>query len=463
MQRRQFIKGIAALAASYHLPLYANNPHYPVIIIGAGLSGLNAALQCQQAGIDYLLLEAAKDVGGRIKTLSHLPGKPEVGGLQIGTGYGYTRYLIDQLGLTLQPPMQFERGQALIIDKQLLSVDQWPSHNRNKLHASEKNLHPGRLLSHYLEQHPALDLANWSHVDNAKYDIPLRQYLQQHGASKQAIQLIEHNFNGLSIAEHSTLQLVRNQQSRKLSAPGFSLVKGGNQTLPQAMNKALKTPALTEQQITEIDSQANGYRIKCNNGNQFSCQQLIVTVPFAALRNIAINSTISKQKRHAIDTLNYTPISQVLLKPSQPFWLDDGLPASHWSNSLVERVFALKDNKGQIVNLLCWINGKNALAIDQLDESQCAKLILAEMAMIRPASQGKLQYLARHSWANNPLQGGAYAYFKAGQVHNLRATLGHSEGNVHFAGEHTQPELPGMEAALVSAMHAVDKVKQTLT
>ncbi len=39
-----------------------------IIVIGAGITGLNAALTCQRSGRDVLLLEASDRVGGRIKT-----------------------------------------------------------------------------------------------------------------------------------------------------------------------------------------------------------------------------------------------------------------------------------------------------------------------------------------------------------------------------------------------------------
>ena len=39
-----------------------------IIVIGAGIAGLNAALTCQRSGRDVLLLEASDRVGGRIKT-----------------------------------------------------------------------------------------------------------------------------------------------------------------------------------------------------------------------------------------------------------------------------------------------------------------------------------------------------------------------------------------------------------
>ena len=46
----------------------------PVVIVGAGLTGLTTAYELRKAGIDVLLLEAAPRPGGRIQTVSFPDG-----------------------------------------------------------------------------------------------------------------------------------------------------------------------------------------------------------------------------------------------------------------------------------------------------------------------------------------------------------------------------------------------------
>lgn len=40
----------------------------PVVVIGAGLAGMNAAIQLQNAGREVVVLEAADRAGGRVQT-----------------------------------------------------------------------------------------------------------------------------------------------------------------------------------------------------------------------------------------------------------------------------------------------------------------------------------------------------------------------------------------------------------
>jgi len=104
LSRRNFIRGAAGAAViggsiglsnckTEDTPKTAFQPKtpkgpakekYDAIVVGAGLSGLNAAMLLEEAGIDVLVLEGRKRLGGRVYTLENIPGKPEAAGEYIG-------------------------------------------------------------------------------------------------------------------------------------------------------------------------------------------------------------------------------------------------------------------------------------------------------------------------------------------------------------------------------------------
>ena len=74
-----------------------------VIVIGAGLAGLNAALLLEDFGLRVRVLEASARIGGRLYTLDDVAGKPEAGGNQISMAYARTVDTANRLGLKLEP------------------------------------------------------------------------------------------------------------------------------------------------------------------------------------------------------------------------------------------------------------------------------------------------------------------------------------------------------------------------
>ena len=82
-------------AAPHRLPTTRSD----VIVIGAGLSGLNAALLLEEQGLKVTVLEGRDRIGGRLLTLQDVPGRPEAGGN--GIGHSYARLL------DLASPIQF--------------------------------------------------------------------------------------------------------------------------------------------------------------------------------------------------------------------------------------------------------------------------------------------------------------------------------------------------------------------
>ena len=88
LSRRTLIKALGAtplLAASG--PVRALNKS-DVIVVGAGLSGLNAALILESAGLKVTVLEGRDRIGGRVQSLRNIPGNPEVGGTAFAPGKG---------------------------------------------------------------------------------------------------------------------------------------------------------------------------------------------------------------------------------------------------------------------------------------------------------------------------------------------------------------------------------------
>ncbi len=99
--------------------------HTKVAIIGAGLSGLHTAFECQKHGLDYCLIEARARLGGRV--LSNQVGQVDNGANQPAFDLGPSWFwpgqqrmlsLIEELALTRQIIAQNAQGEGIYEDNQ---------------------------------------------------------------------------------------------------------------------------------------------------------------------------------------------------------------------------------------------------------------------------------------------------------------------------------------------------------
>jgi monoamine oxidase len=84
--------------------------------------------------------------------------------------------------------------------------------------------------------------------------------------------------------------------------------------------------------------------------------------------------------------------------------------------------------------------------------------VIEEIARIRPAAAGKLEFLGLHSWGADPYAAGAWAYFRPGDVTRFAGIIGRAHLRLHFCGEHLATENRGMEGAMESGQRAAAAV-----
>jgi len=83
----------------------------PVIIIGAGLSGLTTAYRLQQANIPFIILEARDRLGGRILTVRNETGTPiEMGATWLGKKHAAVNALLKELGVGISEQIMGEQA-----------------------------------------------------------------------------------------------------------------------------------------------------------------------------------------------------------------------------------------------------------------------------------------------------------------------------------------------------------------
>jgi monoamine oxidase len=463
MNRRNFIQtlGLGSSALLSDRFAFSANENTDVIVVGAGMSGLYAAYTLQQKGLSVKVLEASKRIGGRMFTLDNIPWKPNTGGTEVGDGYKNLIEIAENVGVKIVESPTESRGTAtlyVVNGQQVLDKD-WAMSVENKLAENERKNTPQLLESILMSgKNPLQTLNDWYNPKYAEYDIPFSDFLKKNGASNEAIRLVNANANTNDIFTTSTLNVLKSMTFRTKGGSKKTLrIEGGSQRLPETIAKQLHHPVEMGKKVIEIADRGGQVTVKCVGGSSYTASHVIVTVPFAVIKNIKFTRGLTDLHFDAIRKLPYTQITQLHVAAKTPFWESDGLPMNMWTDGPFGRIFLNKGQDGQ-AGLLSWVNGIEAKALDKLTEKEAISAFLQEMKALRPASEGQLEVLKLNSWGNNPLAGGAYYHLAPGQASKYYPAILEPVGRVYFAGEHLALQNNGMEAACESAARVVKHI-----
>jgi len=427
-----------------------------IIVIGAGLSGLNAALWLQGAGLDVLVVEASQRIGGRIRTLDTLPGRPEAGGQQVGQSYARIRQRAAQFNIPVKNSQNTRTDRLLCFGNQQTLASEWKQSSRNIFPDQFKKASPdGALFAASASQNPFSSSDDWLNAASPKTDLSAADFLTNQGFDAEAQALINIALNANDLESYSMANVWRSLQLyQQDSAIGLSgSIEGGAQRLPEAMAGEIKKIKINFK-VNRINSTQEAVEIS-DGSNTLRAQHCIAALPFPVLNNISLNPKPPILQQFALKNLPYTQILQLHLTPEFPFWERDGLPISMWTDSPIERIFPITNTENDTVGLLAWINGTGATALQSSSDEQLGRLVKDQFKQFRPSSNGKITLNETIRWTkNNPLAGGAYMHWAPGQIQKFAATMGNSIGRIHLAGEHLSLLHTGMEGAMESGQNA---------
>nr|WP_070959370.1 NAD(P)/FAD-dependent oxidoreductase [Hyphomonas sp. Mor2] len=475
--RRHVILGaaLATTAGSISGPAFSRSRvGESVIVIGAGLSGLNAALLLESEGVDVTLIEGRDRVGGRLFTLDDVPGHPEAGGNGIGAGYARVLDAARRFGANLIPVRQRTegtQGDSLInLGGESILPSDWASSARNPFPADKKSMLPWSYQWPKLMQaNPLSSTTDWLKPEHAQWDISIYEFMKRQGETDAAIDLAcgTAMLYGTNAFDFSTLAmfhtLVWGDLQRKIGTEGYA-IEGGNQRLPEAMAGGLKKGVRTGIEVQGIRQLDDGVEVHTNSGEMLRADRVIVTIPYAALAHIRFDPVLPAVRAECIATMGYTQAFQAHYVPVRRFWEEDGLPPDTWTDGPAGRFAALRYGEtSEPTTFLAFVNGPHGERLDRLSPDAAANEVLEYLARIRPSTKGALRPVKVYSWRHDRFAGGLYSSWKPGHVTKFGSNVGESFGRVHFAGEHTAEINRGMEGAMESGERAAMEVLMQLS
>lgn len=477
--RRSFI-GSAALFGAAAVTAKADEKG-SIVVLGAGLSGLSTAYQLAKRGFSVTVLEARDRVGGRVKTLSEPFSDDlytEVGGELIGDGYERMLAYASEFGIeTVELDERAETGgsvseiqdgigrNAYMRGKFYRKGDVWPVHPY-KLKEDEANVLPPTLYGKYLRLINS-DLRSGKTSIEQLDKLSIGREIRRRGASKKAVSLMNVSLNYNSINTASAGGIMDDVRKRRNAGTIPLKLIGGNEQLPKKIAEAAATKGVNirlQSEVRRIERTGKGVSIryvdlKDKTPRSISADRVVCTIPFSVLRRISFSPGLPSEKARAIRNLDYTQVSKVFVQAKYAEWDKRSLGSSVWTDTPIERIFSTTGKTGDERSLFTiWTDGKGAIKLDRMGETRRKSFAVKEFTKILPFMKGQIERVHALSWDEDPYARGAYSHFKVNQLTTIRKDIATPVGSIHFAGEHTAKEMPGMEGALESADRVVKEI-----
>lgn len=414
----------------------------PVIIIGAGISGLASAEELAKNDVDYLILEARDRVGGRIHTFRNglIP-------YDLGASWAHDTLSNDLFDKCLSSRDYSKYGfyyddmKPMMFSKKYTNVD----FERGKVEQVVKEIEKFIELKYFEEI--------------GKEDVSLKDicedYFEKHGKlltdfqrvyARQLIRGLE-LWHGIGWDEMSSkFGLVDNVGRNCLFTNGYDLVVDDIMANLDKSKIKLKSP------IVRIDR--NKREIQVEGGKVFSCDYLICTVPQSILQQspnqggIEWVPTLPKRITESLENMSWGKLGKVIFEFNEVWWknldedrfvaISDGINQCEWDYPVL--ILNYYKSKG-VPSLLCFTQGKLTERVEGEPELawDIMKPVLKRLSELAGGEISSPNRTIVTDWTVNKYSLGSYAACKPGNdptdlVIQLSQGL---DSRVRFAGEHT--------------------------
>lgn len=466
LSRRTAIQGMAAtpflLGAA---PAARAQNKSEVLVIGAGLSGLNAAVILESQGVSLRVIEGRRRIGGRVFTLDDVPGKPETGGT--GASPAYARWVdaarTHDVALTdITPILPYLAKRELVLADEIISSQMWPTHPRNPFPEGARQEMPWQFAARLIQQkNPLNTLDAWLDPANAHLDVSIHEWLTRQGMNDAMIDLAydtnitsgrsAYDASALMVLGEAALATTQRQFVRSTGVGGYRATDG-NQRVPEALARTLKHDVELGKDVIGIRTTPEGVQTHCTDGTVYRSDHVVCSIPLPVLRRVRIDPLLVGRQAKLVKTLAYQHLTLVHMTAKKPFWDSDGLAPNMFTDGAAGMVLAQRRGRSldEVTSLTAFISGPHAMWLDQMSEPDAKARVVAHVEKVRPSAKGQLEALVYKSWRRDPFAGGSWAFWQPGQVSGLAAEAARPHGRIHFCGEHTAVMSRGMEGAMES-------------
>jgi monoamine oxidase len=484
VSRRQVLHGLAAAGAigvgaqwvpqpRSALRSDGNSFHERVLIVGAGVAGLTAAYRLRRAGVPVDVVEASYRVGGRLVSLTNVPGSEgtvELGGEFIDSRHTHIRSLAAELGLETADLTAADAG----LEREILYFQGKRINERQVI----DDFAP---LAHRIDKDlRTLNTRNITYRNPSPHAVQLDQmslveYLEAEPISPLIDQLVRVAYItefGRDAESQSCLNMLFliGAEVGKWSTYGLSderyHVIGGNDQIPKKLAEQVEDAIELGTTLESIQATPAGrYRVSLRQNHtslERTYERVLLTVPFSVLRQVNLDVEMSPIKQQAIQQLGYGTSSKLAVPYRERIWRTQyGCTISIYTDldfqNTWESARYWPGPGGWVTDLR---GGKQGILLGQGNPNTHAQSLTQDLEQLFPGIQRVSRGTAlRAVWAAEPYALGSYSCYLPGQWTKFGGVEAERVGNIWFAGEHCSLGSQGyMNGACETAEQAAQEI-----
>lgn len=451
-----------------------------VVVVGAGLSGLNAAREIIKAGFSCVVLEARDRVGG--KTWSELlpsgDGTIELGAAWINdTNQSRIYALAEEFGVDLVE--QNTRGNCVFQDKDG-KVSPFPYGELPRFPESTRT-HLAHIRDMCEAECQKIDSANPN--DEVLDSLTFEAFLRQNGASEEAVSTASvwtRAMLGQEPGDISALYfltyckagggLLQMRSDRKNGAQ-YLRVRQGTQAFSKGLASTLPKTCVRLSTVVQAVTQRPGEKVTVQtSAGNFACSKVILSIPGPVYKTIRFTPQLPLARTLLTELSSYGYYTKCMMVFSKPFWADlgfCGLAQSFTGPASVIRDTSVPAD-GKWV-LTCFMASETGQAWSKLSSRQREAVLLKQIGELYGDSTSARDLFVTsmsYEWTTDEFAG--WGCPCTALTPGALDTVGHAMttpfNSLHFVGTETAPQWKGyMEGALLSGERGAKEVVSNLS
>jgi monoamine oxidase len=464
-----------------------------VVIVGAGMAGLNAAYQLSKVGIKAAVYEGSFRLGGRILThyndALQMGIHPEFGGDFVDSTHADMIALSNEFNLELIDMYAESKATGLVHETFFFEGRHIPEEEIIKefKKVAPKMLKDAESLGEDYDTPLALVFDKMTLKDYIK-SLNCAQWLKDIFTAAYLAEF------GLDTSEQSAINILDMIDTN--TSEGFKIfgdsdekyrIKEGNSKLIENIASKLPQPVVLNSMLTAIAKKGEKYILSFKDKQDVEADFVVLTIPFTMLRDVQLDlPDMTPEKRNSIQELGYGQNNKLFIGYENRPWREGKNKFygylfhknihDAWDSSSIKSVAS---NKGVYC---CFFGGDESIRLSKvainnkyapanhiwktdLPEAEIVKY-LNELEDVFPGS--KKSYANKHvfaAWSTYPWVKASYTCPKPGQWNTAMLYTSEPVGDVYFAGEHCSVDYQGFmngaaETGRLAAEQIVAKIKK---